>query len=102
MLENDKDDPEHQSQTTALTILVRCELAGLIDNLYEFVSKSARPEKSSSKTSWRSLKSALGQVRLRMQDWIGMSARRLRAMDLFGAVAHDVEADLRVGVRGVK
>jgi len=48
------------------------------------------------------LKSALGQVRLRMQDWIGMSARRLRAMDLFGAVAHDVEADLRVGVRGVK
>jgi len=41
-------------------------------------------------------------VRLRMQDWIGMSARRLRAMDLFGAVAHDVEADLRVGVRGVK
>ena len=28
-LENDKDDP---------AILVRCELAGLIDNLYEFVS----------------------------------------------------------------
>ena len=53
MLENDKDDPEHQSQTTALTILVRCELAGLIDNLYEFVSKSASLDKSSSKTSWR-------------------------------------------------
>ena len=51
--ENDKDDPEHQPQTTALTILVRSELAGLIDNLYEVVSKSTRPEKSSSKTSWR-------------------------------------------------
>ena len=42
-----------------------------------------RAEKSSSKTLWRSLKSALGQVRLRMQDWIGTSARRLRAMGLF-------------------
>lgn len=39
MLENHKDDPGHQSQTTALTILVQSELAGLIDNLYEFVSK---------------------------------------------------------------
>jgi hypothetical protein len=102
VLENDKDDPEHQSQTTALTILVRCELAGLIDNLYEFVSKSARPEKSSSKTSWRRPEVGARTSAPRMQDWIGMSARRLRAMDLFGAVAHDVEADLRVGVRGVK
>jgi hypothetical protein len=63
---------------------VQSELAGLIDNLYEFVSKYYETRKEFLEDLLEEgLKSALGQVRLRMQDWIGMSAPRLRAMGLF-------------------